>query len=265
MIASLPMYDWPETREHNDQFWHRLQTELRQICTTTPAQLSRSDEHKQWQRNDVLLSQTCGYPLVTSLPETTVVVGTPLYGCQFCENGHYASAILVRQSDHKQALSEFAASTLAFNSTDSQSGYNSFKSLLIQEQLIGKQNTSFFSNAVCTGSHRASIEAVAHGMADICAVDPVSWALAQRFDETTQLLRILTNTAFTPALPLISSVNAIPHNMNEQQWRVAVMHAFEQAIDADAKRHLLIEGVTFISKSHYLELPISNLDMLTQS
>lgn len=265
MIASLPMYDWPETGPHLDKFWHKLRPTLKQLCESTPTDLNRTDLHSQWQSDDVLLSQTCAYPLTTMLPKSTVVMGTPMYQCDYCEDGLYASPILVRQSDKRQSLTEFAGATLAFNNTESQSGFNALKSLMVSEALITPAEPTFFNHSVTTGSHRNSIKALANGTADICAIDPVCWAMAQKYDADASQLRVLTNTAFSPALPLICSANAIPKQLDEQQWRDAVMRAFEQAIDANAKEHLLLKGVCFIPKSRYLELEISKLDMVTQS
>ena len=257
------MYDWPETRSHLDTFWNRLQPALQQLCDATPTHLDRTNLHAQWQSDDLLLSQSCAYPLITSLPKSTVVVGTPVYQCDFCEDGLYASPIVVRRTDKRQTLSAFATAKLAFNSRGSQSGFNALKSLLESEQLINEREPTFFNDSIETGSHRVSVAAVANGRADICAVDPVSWALAKRFDKDATALRVLTTTAFSPALPLISSAMAIPTHMDEQQWCKSVMQAFEQAIDSDALEHLLLKSVSFIPKSRYLTLNISNLDMIT--
>ncbi len=265
------MYDWPEIRTYVDRFWSRLRSELQKHIVTDsdrqfiPEQLDRSDEHEQWHREDLLLSQTCGYPLITSLPETTVIVGTPNYLCDFSHDGHYASPILVRRHDKRHKLSSYGDSTLAFNSADSQSGFNTLKSLLVDAALIGESHPVFFSDSVCTGSHRASIATVAAGDADLCAVDPVSWALAKRFDKAAQELRILTTSSSTPALPLISCANAIPAQFEQHQWRQLVIESFQQAIDIDAREHLLLDNVSNISKNQYRALPVSNLDMITQA
>jgi len=263
VIASLPMYDWPETKNYNDQFWTILSSTLVPTYQAVPKALTRSDIRMQWQSDAMLLSQTCVYPLVTELPASTVVVATPTYHVDRCENGHYASVLLVRESDTRTQLDAFAESTLAYNSTDSQSGFNALKSLLVEEQLINDENPVFFSKAIQTGSHRASIKAVAHAEAAICAIDPVSWALAQRYDSEAKRVRVLTETAYAPALPLVSSAAAIPVSMNEAEWRTLVMAAFEQAIDSDPAQQLLLNGITFIPKTDYLALPISNLDMIT--
>jgi len=265
MIASLPMYDWPETHKHHDSFWQRLQPALHKIHAATPLQLNRTDEQNQWQRNDIVLSQTCAYPLVTQLPKNTVVVGTPIYKCDYFDNGYYASVVLVHRSDKRQTLSDFSAATLAFNSVDSQSGFNALKTLLVENQLIDKQNPTFFASSICTKSHRNSMQSVATHKADICAIDPVSWALAQRYDTETKKLRVLTNTAYSPALPLICSAQMVPSDRDKEQWCASLRQAFDEAIDSEANQHLLLNGIAYIPKEDYLALPISHLDMIAEA
>jgi len=248
MIASLPMYDWPEIQVYNDQFWKRLSKNLSHFSNVVPEQLTRSELHTQWQREDLFLSQTCAYPLVTELPKTTIVVGTPLYDVDFCSEGYY--------------LSEFKNNVLAFNSQNSQSGFNALRSLLVDQEFISHQKSFFFSSGIQSESHRKSIELVANGQADICAVDPVSWALAQRYDEQTKKLRVLTLTEQTPALPLVTSAFAIPKKFDEEEWRKIIMSAFNQSLDDPTLKELLISGITFIPEREYFKLPISNLDII---
>lgn len=262
MIASLPMYDWPETRAYLDLFWKKVTMGIKPVCESIPTRLTRSDIHAQWQRDDLLLSQTCIYPLVTQLPPSTIVVGTPTYDVDLCRNGQYASVLLVGQSDTRNNLSSFKGSTLAYNSRDSQSGFNSLKSLLADEQLLNEQNPVFFFHTIQTGSHRASIDAVASGAAHICAIDPVSWALAQRYDNNIKRVRVLQTTSYSPALPLITSCAAIPAPFDESQWRNCIMTAYEQAIDTTSKTQLLLNGITFIPKEEYLKLPMSHFAMI---
>lgn len=257
------MYDWPEIRSSTDRFWTNLAATLLPVCEAMPKTLTRTNLQAQWQRHDMLLSQTCIYPLVTQLPSDTVVVGTPNYDVDATQNGHYASVLLVCKSNLRKTLPSFNGSTLAYNSTCSQSGFNALKSLLVDEHLIDEQKPVFFSNTIETGAHRLSIEAVASGAADICAVDPVSWALAQRYESNSKELHVLRTTAYTPALPLISNASVIPAALNEIEWRGFVMDAFEKAIDSDARKQLFLDGISFIPKDDYFKLPISNLDMIT--
>ncbi len=257
------MYDWPEIRTWTNQFWENMATALSPVCESVPSTLTRTDLHAQWQRDDLLLSQTCIYPLVTELPSSTIVIGTPTYDVDMSQNGHYASLLIVGATEKRNILPSFKGSTFAYNSVCSQSGFNALKSLLVEEHLINKREPVFFSTSVQTGSHRLSIAAVSSGAADICAVDPVSWALAKRHDNNAKNVRVLRPTNFTPALPLISNAAAIPAGLNESQWRSFVMDAFENASNNDAKKQLLLSGIKYIPKREYMKLLISNLDMIT--
>jgi hypothetical protein len=68
-IASLPMYDLPEIRTATDQWWKRLADALRQEgIDGVPDALWRGDDYRMpWTHPDLLLSQTCGYPLTHEL------------------------------------------------------------------------------------------------------------------------------------------------------------------------------------------------------
>lgn len=256
------MYDWPEIQTYTDQFWVRMHNALANNGVSVPSRLSRrqtkSTEHDQ----QIVLSQTCAYPLVTQLPPSTQLVGTPVYQVDLFKNGQYASAILVRKNDERRTLAEFENATLAYNSMHSQSGFNALKSLLVSEHLLHANNAPFFSSAVCTLSHRKSIAAVASGDADICAIDPVSWALSKRHDKDTQKLTLLTHSAYSPALPLYSDAKAIPADKTQEQWRALIMSAFKQAIDQQSENHMLLSDITYIDKSTYFKLPISHIKMI---
>jgi ABC-type phosphate/phosphonate transport system substrate-binding protein len=56
-----------------------------------------------------------------------------------------------------------------------------------------------------TGSHRASIVAVATGAAEIAAIDAVSWRLAEAWEPEAARLRVLGWTRPTPGLPMITA------------------------------------------------------------
>ena len=71
-----------------------------------------------------------------------------------------------------------------------------------------------FSNVITTGSHRASVRAVATGLADIAAIDCVSWALARRFDSTAQSLKVVARTDDRPGLPLITAMRSSPARLD---------------------------------------------------
>jgi ABC-type phosphate/phosphonate transport system substrate-binding protein len=66
---------------------------------------------------------------------------------------------------------------------------------------------AFFAEVVLTGAHRASALAVAHGGADIAAIDAVAWALFGEIEPAARArLAVLGWTEEMPALPFIIGV-----------------------------------------------------------
>lgn len=76
-----------------------------------------------WRHPALLLSQTCGYPLMTRLPAVQTV-GCFHYSAPGCEGRNYRSLLAVREVDGGQTLADFRGRRVACNSPDSQSGYN---------------------------------------------------------------------------------------------------------------------------------------------
>ena len=56
MIASLPMYDWPEVRAANDRLWSAIADGLTARGIDAPARLNRDGElWDQWEAPELLL------------------------------------------------------------------------------------------------------------------------------------------------------------------------------------------------------------------
>jgi ABC-type phosphate/phosphonate transport system substrate-binding protein len=257
MIASLPMYDWPEVQSYNDQMWNRIRAYLLPICNDAPEHLTRGVDDSA----DFLITQTCGLPLVTQLSSDTVVLGTPCYAVDWCDSGYYASVIAVRSTDNRDKANEFRAASLAVNSMDSQSGYNSVKNLLSDQGLLGAGNAPFFKALCISGSHRNSVRMVASGKADICAIDPVSWRLAQEHEPAAKLLKVIDHTPYTPGLPLVSSANAVPTGVSTEHWQQTCREAFKHAINSSISRHLFISDIDYIDRKHYEAVPIRDFTL----
>ena len=95
MQVSLPMYG--VGREQADAFWQVLRGKLLRLgLPAAPERLSWPDDLAQhWRREDLLLSQTCGYPLVSSLPQVQLI-GTYHYRVEGCDGPNYRSWLVVR-------------------------------------------------------------------------------------------------------------------------------------------------------------------------
>jgi ABC-type phosphate/phosphonate transport system substrate-binding protein len=205
-----------------------------------------SDLLTHWQQPDLLLSQTCGYPLTHALAGRVQLVGAFRYQAPGCKGIQYRSMLVCRTEDAALPLDAFRGRTVAFNSDDSQSGYSCLRALVAPWAVVG----TFFAQTVQTGSHRASLEAVRSGAADIAAIDCVSLALFQRENrQVLEGLRICGYTALAPGLPLITSMQTAPALASALQ--AALGAAMEADSLAEARAALCIAGFETVSLAAY--------------
>ena len=194
-FASYPMYELPENRDAVDVWWSGLARCLRSAgCERVPDRLERRDDAPaRWCDDDLLFSQTCGYPLTHALKGRVRVIATPCYRAPGCDGPSYSSAIVVRADDPAQDLADLAGRRAAFNAPHSQSGYNALRHRLAPIA----RGKPFFSACLETGGHAASLAAVADGRADVAAVDCITWALLRRYrPDSISPLRILAMSSW---------------------------------------------------------------------
>ena len=199
-IAQLPMYDWPEVRAATDALWAKIHTALQKRGIASPDTLDREEATETtWLSPRLLLSQTCGLPLVQDLRDQVTVLGRFTYQ-DLSATGDYHSVIVVRESDSIDHPEDLRGQRAAINHEDSYSG------CLTLKRWAGKQagETAFFASVIATGSHRDSVCAVANGLADTAAIDHVSWCLAKRVEPAAQRLSVVAKTDDRPGLPLIT-------------------------------------------------------------
>ena len=204
MIASLPMYDWPELTAAHDKWWQKLGGKLRTAGIDAPQFLTRDgNDECHWLEPELLLGQTCGYPFSTILQGKVQYLATPVYDVEGCSGPYYSSAIIVRR-DSSLTMEMLGHGCFAFNGEMSLSGYRCVKAM------AGEPRT-FFSSLRESGGHRASAGMVANGGADVAALDAVCWHLLQEHEPAiADKLKVLGWTAQYPALPLITSLETNP-------------------------------------------------------
>ena len=203
--VALPMY--LGASEAVQTLW----TELRQALALEglqrlPDALAWPQElHAHWLSPELLLSQTCGYPLTHALQGQVQLLGCFRYAALGCQGIDCRSVLIAREAHQDLPLADFRQRRVAFNSADSQSGYNALRAMVAPLA----QGGAFFASAVETGSHRGSVDAVREGRADLAAIDCVTWALLQKHDaNATQGLCVIGHSEPYPGLPLITSLNA---------------------------------------------------------
>lgn len=200
MIASLPMYDRPETAAANDRLWSGIARALRARGISAPGALDRETEvWDAWLSPDLLLSQTCGFPYRARLHGRVTLVATPHCDLPGVPPGYYCSVLVARRGDSRRRLEDFGGATLAYNEALSQSGWAAPSAAAAEAGIA-------FGACVATGAHRASARAVAEGAADLAAIDALTWRMIRRWDAVAAELDEIGTTAPTPALPWITAL-----------------------------------------------------------
>ena len=203
-IAALPMYDFPDLRDAHDRLWDALALRLRDGgVSPLPRGLTRTSSHFQvWAHPGLLLGQACEYPVAKSFADRLTIVATPRYSAPGCIGTSYRSAIVVRAEDSANTLEDLRDRRCVMNEPDSNSGMNLFRAALAP--LAG--GARFFQSVLISGSHRASLELVAAGEADVTAIDCITLAHLRRFaTHLASQLKVIDWTPASPCLPYVTS------------------------------------------------------------
>ena len=199
------MYDFPWTATANDALWASISARLVDAGVRAPARLDRGgDLAALWLHPGLIFGQTCGYPYVTALKDSVTLIAAPEYSFPGCDGASHRSFLIRRATDSRISLNEFRGAIAALNAHDSNSGMNLFRATIAP---IARR-APFFSSIVVTGSHEASVEAIADGRADLASIDCVSFALLERGrPELVARVAVVTESAASPTLPFIASAS----------------------------------------------------------
>lgn len=201
-----------------------------------------------WRDDQLLLSQTCGYPFVELLPDVQLV-GTFLSSAQGCDGQRYRSWLVARSADENLTLSDFRGRRAVCNSNDSHSGFNSLRYVIAPLAQDGK----FFSATRFSGSHRQSLAALRAGEADIAAIDCITWALLRRnFPQELAGLEIIGETPLCAALPLITSAKTDAATL--EKLRSALSELTSDKRYQDLLAESLISGFSVSDRAFYDEV-----------
>jgi ABC-type phosphate/phosphonate transport system substrate-binding protein len=245
MLASLPMYDWPEVRAATDAWWRGLAGHL-----GVSIGLDRNaDYFAAWRREDLTFSQTCGYPFTHEFKDLLNYVGTPHYAVDGCDGANYCSILLARRD---QPLEGFRGAVAAVNNVDSMSGMLALQLVFAPLAVHGK----FFSKAIESGGHVNSMIAVRDGQADVCAIDAVCVALAKRY--RPDYLHGLVEIARSPSVPSLPWVTRKP---NVDAMRQALIAAFNDESLYEARDQLFLSGQSVLHSHAYERITDLERDM----
>lgn len=248
---ALPMYNLSQRLQ---QAWEELLGALLdELDLHVEVELVRSPELPAfWQRPDMLLGQTCGYPYVTLLRERVSLVATPCFDFPGCAGSDYSSVIVTRANSGIASLADARGGVAAVNEAYSNSGMNVLRHAVAPLARDGV----FFERIVWSGSHVASLRLVRDGDADIAAIDCVTFGFIQQEDPASlDGLAVLQYSAASPGLPLVAAREAPPELLARlrrvlsdpgpllmERMRALHISAFSQASDADYSRITQLEA-----------------------
>jgi ABC-type phosphate/phosphonate transport system substrate-binding protein len=234
IVASLPMYDWPEIRPYTDEFWQGLARHA-----GVSGSLNRELYQELWRNPELAFSQSCGYPFTHEFKGILRYVATPHYLAEGCEGSNYCSIIFAREA---KAFPEFYGATVAVNSLDSMSGMLAMK-LLVAPHLKGGE---FFRRCKISGSHRNSLAEVQTKSADICAVDSVCIGLAKK--HCPEIMKGLVEVARSPMVPGLPYVTRV---QDPAIWNEAVKKTFADPALKKSREALLLRGYSVLEEGAY--------------
>lgn len=237
MIAALPMYDMATASASNDRLWSLIRDELGR----GPDHLTRgTDLWEIWESPALLFAQTCGMPFRTRLFDKVGLIGTPIYDIQ-ANPGFYYSVIITRK-DGPDTLNSCLNRTFAFNERLSQSGWAA-------PMVLAEKRGVTFGKFHQTGAHRASIQAVLDGVADLAAIDVVTWEMLRQSGDDLSALKVIEHTPQTPALPFITARGEKCDALFD-----ATARAIARLAPPD-RATLRLKGITKIAPEAYLNVP----------
>src|SRR5450830_380625 len=239
--AELLMYVAPqEVREANERWIERIVETLGMRRGSAQG----LDLMQLWLSPQLLFTQTCGYPLMTLLRGQVRVIGRPRYELEYASGGDHCSLLLSRESEGRRTLEDFYDSRGVINDEGSNSGMNLLRHALAPLQRDGR----FFSSVGQSGAHRESLRWLREDLADLAAVDSVTFAYLARFaPHEVAGLRVVARSALSPCLPFITHAES---SVEEIERIRAAMNLALQALP-DVAATLCLSEVLPASEADY--------------
>jgi ABC-type phosphate/phosphonate transport system substrate-binding protein len=246
-LVTLPMYDLPELRPATRALAGALAAAVGALgwpaAAADTAFTTHLDLEDHWRSagGAVAVTQACGLPLVETLAGRLEALGTFLWRGISRPNGWYRSVVVVRST----ATDDLHRVTPAVNHPQSLSGWASLGWALVERGVTPED----LATVVVTGSHVASLVAVADGVADVASIDAATYALLARVRPAlVSQTRVLVHGPWVPATPLVTGVGA---PVDVEGLRTALSEAVAAPALAGARDALGIEGFVPIETATY--------------
>lgn len=231
------MYSLGGVRSGYQRLWDAVVSEVPSL----PGTLEWPDDvHATWADDDVVVKQTCGWPLVTRLDRTVRVVGAFEHDVPGAVGHHYRSVIVANRAG---GPADFAAAVPGVNAFDSLSGWVSLVAW------SGRPEQSLRSRAIESGSHVATLRMLRAGDVELASIDAVTFAHVKRHSPALLTgLEVVGEGPLVPTLPVV--VPAADHDLVGP-----IRSAFESAVTsellADTCRDLRVTGFAALGIDDY--------------
>ncbi len=247
-IVGLPMYDPPELHDTVDAWWRGVAHALRlEGVEGVPDVLERGlSLDALWTSPRLLLTQTCGFPLLGAYAGHLQYLATPQYAAAGCVGSNYCSWIVVGADSTARDLEDLRGARCSINSRISHSGYNVLRALVAPLARDG----AFFRSVSVSGGHAESLAQLGRGDVDVATIDCITYALLRRCrPRVVAATRILGRAASAPGLPFATRIGASPALVGRLQAGLA--RAMQDPALATVRSALLLTGLEVLPAGSY--------------
>jgi ABC-type phosphate/phosphonate transport system substrate-binding protein len=189
-IAALAMYPFHPLRPSFERLWDEVRSRL---SFPAPALDWETEPDDACKRDDLVLGQTCGWPLVTDLATLVQVVGTFDVAVEEAVDGTYRSVLVSSLGSDLPGILHRPDLRVAVNAPQSLSGWISLQAVALAHDVA-------LDDVEWTGAHARSVEALRAGRCHLAAIDAVSWSFLDQRD-----LHVVGQCPRIPCLPLVTS------------------------------------------------------------
>ncbi|MEM6972753.1 MAG: PhnD/SsuA/transferrin family substrate-binding protein [Pseudomonadota bacterium] len=245
------MYDLPWLGDAHDALWSALVTAAAREGVVLPARRERGVEPQALAtRPELVLTQICGLPYAKMPPAAVRLVATPRYRAPGCAGAAYRSVLLGsagRGAGRPGNLAAALAGPVAINEASSQSGHLALRRAMAMVPGCRPERV------LTTGSHHASVCAVAAGRASLAAVDCVTWALIG--DARPALKGAVSVIGVTPPAPGLPFVTRASMSWGQiAALNRALGGVMRDPMLASLRRVLRLDGVEVLPDAAYRRL-----------
>ena len=204
MIATLPMYLFPETRAAHEAFWAEVRDRLRAAGIAAPDALNHEiAPWDGWAAPDLVLGHICNLPYRAAFRDRVTLIGASDFGLEECGPGEYRALYVVREDHPARSVDDLDGAAMAYSEPLSHSGWGAAAT---EAEAAGRR----IWPVLRTGSHAASAAAIGRGAAEFATIDARTFRILADHSDLTHNLRVIGATESAPGITFITRIGQDP-------------------------------------------------------